>query len=499
MNFLGIDLGTSSVKLIVMDEMGNIIAETSKKYPINYPKDGWAEQNPEDWWNATKDGIIDLISNYSINPENINGISFSGQMHGLVILDKNNKVLMPAILWCDQRTENQCDYLNKTFGQDRLSNYTGNMALTGFTLPKLLWVKENKPDVYSKIAHIMLPKDYISFKLTGVFATDVSDASGTIMFDVKNRIWAKEMLDLLGINQDVLPKVYESFEVIGNVSKQASKDTGLLTKTKVIAGAGDQAAGAVGTGTVNPGALSVALGTSGVVFASSESFYVDNKNRLHSFCHANGKWHQMGVILSAASSLKWWVENVNVDTKDGFEKLLSEAEKSPVGSNKLLFLPYLIGERTPYNDPCAKGTFIGLNLLHKRGDMTRSILEGVCFALRDSLEILKKLNVDIKEIRISGGGSKSKLWRQIVADVFNLNVYVVNSKEGPAYGAAILASVGCKAFKSVNEACGKLIKTTEKSDPIEENVEKYNSIYRIYSSLYYSLKDRFKDINDLDV
>jgi xylulokinase len=345
----------------------------------------------------------------------------------------------------------------------------------------------------------MLPKDYISFKLTGVFATDVSDASGTIMFDVKNRIWAKEMLDLLGINQDVLPKVYESFEVIGNVSKQASKDTGLLTKTKVIAGAGDQAAGAVGTGTVNPGALSVALGTSGVVFASSESFYVDNKNRLHSFCHANGKWHQMGVILSAASSLKWWVENVNVDTKDGFEKLLSEAEKSPVGSNKLLFLPYLIGERTPYNDPCAKGTFIGLNLLHKRGDMTRSILEGVCFALRDSLEILKKLNVDIKEIRISGGGSKSKLWRQIVADVFNLNVYVVNSKEGPAYGAAILASVGCKAFKSVNEACGKLIKTTEKSDPIEENVEKYNSIYRIYSSLYYSLKDRFKDINDLDV
>lgn len=498
MNFLGIDLGTSSVKLIIMDQNGNILESVSRNYDIIYPKTGWAEQNPEDWWNSIVEGIRELINNCNVDPESIMGISFSGQMHGLVILDINNKVLIPAILWCDQRTQKQCDYLNKTFGKDRLSSYTGNIALTGFTLPKLLWVKENRPDIYSKIAHIMLPKDYISFKLTGIFASDVSDASGTVIFDVKNRKWSKKMIDLLEIREDVLPKVYESYEIIDNVSKKASQETGLSTNTKVIAGAGDQAAGAVGTGTVNTGILSVALGTSGVVFASSEKFYVDKKNRLHSFCHANGKWHQMGVILSAASSLKWWVDNINLDTDgDAFEKLLLEAESSPAGSNKLLFLPYLIGERTPYNDPYAKGSFIGLNVTHKRGDMTRSILEGVCFALRDSLEILKSLNVDMKEIRISGGGSKSKLWRQIVADVFNLRVNVVNSKQGPAYGAAILAAVGCKVFKSVDEACGKLIKITESLEPLKQNVEKYDKFYSVYSTLYCCLKTKFKDISNL--
>ncbi|NMM62720.1 xylulokinase [Clostridium sp. P21] len=498
MNFLGIDLGTSSVKLIIMNEKGNILQSVSKDYNISYPKVGWAEQNPEDWWNSTKDGIKELINNHNINAKDIAGISFSGQMHGLVILDKENKILLPAILWCDQRTQKQCDYLNKEFGQDKLSMYTGNMALTGFTLPKMLWVKENKPYIYSKIAHIMLPKDYISFKLTGVFVSDVSDASGTIMFDVKNRRWSKEMIDLLEIKEDVLPKVYESYEVIGNVSFAASKETGLLTDTKVIAGAGDQAAGAVGTGTVNSGVLSVTLGTSGVVFASNEKFYADKKNRLHSFCHANGKWHQMGVILSAALSLKWWIDEINVDTsKNAFEKLLLEAENSPVGSNKLFFLPYLIGERTPYNDPYAKGSFIGLNVTHKRGDMTRAILEGVSFALRNSLEILKNLNVDMKEIRINGGGSDSKLWRQIIADIFNLDVSIVSSKEGSAYGAAILAAVGCRFFNSVDEACSKLIRTTDKIEPIRENVEKYNKLYKIYSSLYICLKDKFKEIDNL--
>ncbi|OAA94143.1 xylulokinase [Clostridium coskatii] len=499
-NFLGIDLGTSSVKLIIMNEKGELLTSVSKDYGISYPQVGWAEQNPDDWWNSTKDGIRELINNHNIKPETIRGISFSGQMHGLVILDNKNKVLMPAILWCDQRTQKQCDYLNKEFGQDKLSKYTGNMALTGFTLPKVLWVKENKPDIYAKIAHMMLPKDYISFKLTGKFASDVSDASGTVMFDVKNRKWSNEVLDLLEIKEDVLPKVYESYEVVGNVSKEVSSETGLSTSTKVIAGAGDQAAGAIGTGTVDSGVLSVALGTSGVVFASSEKFYVDKENRLHSFCHANGKWHQMGVILSAASSLKWWVDNVNSDIGgDVFEKLLSEAESSPVGSNKLFFSPYLIGERTPYNDPCAKGSFIGLNVTHKRGDMTRSILEGVSFALRDSLEILKNLNVDMKEVRISGGGSKSKLWRQIIADVFNLNVSIINSKEGPAYGAAILAAVGCKLFNSVDEACKALIKTTDKIQPIRENVEKYDKLYKVYSSLYSCLKDKFKEIDNLSI
>lgn len=500
MNFLGIDLGTSAVKLIIMDETGEIKATTSKSYDISYPNPGWAEQNPEDWWNSTKSGISEIIDTCNITPESIGGISFSGQMHGLVVLDKDEKVLIPAILWCDQRTQSQCDYLNKKYGQERLSSYTGNMALTGFTLPKLLWVKENEPEVYSKIAHIMLPKDYISFKLTGKFASDTSDASGTIMFDVKNRKWSQEIIDMLKIRSDILPHVYESYEVVGSVSEKASSETGLSTSTKVIAGAGDQAAGAVGTGTVSPGALSVALGTSGVVFASSEKFYVDKKNRLHSFCHANGKWHQMGVMLSAASSLKWWVENVNSDIGgDVFEKLLNEAESSPVGSKKLMFLPYLMGERTPYNDPYAKSAFIGLSILHKRSDMTRSILEGVCFALRDSFEILKSLNVQMNEIRISGGGSKSRLWRQIVADVFNLDVYVVNSKEGPALGAAILAAVGCGLFSSVDEACASLVKTTEKLEPIKQNVEKYNKLYGVYSSMYFCLKDKFREISDLNL
>ncbi|URZ18007.1 xylulokinase [Clostridium felsineum] len=498
MNFLGIDLGTSSVKLVVMNEEGEITTSVSEEYGISYPKPGFAEQNPDDWWKGTKIGINKLINEKGINLLDIAGISFSGQMHGLVALDENGKVLIPAILWCDQRTGKQCDYLNKEFGQDKLSKYTGNMALTGFTLPKVLWVKENKPEIYKKIAHIMLPKDYISYKLTGKFASDVSDASGTLMFDVENRKWSEDIMKLLNIKEEVLPKVYESYEVIGNVSEEASRETGLSIKTKVIAGAGDQAAGAVGTGTVNSGVLSVALGTSGVVFASSEKFYVDKDNRLHSFCHANGKWHQMGVILAAASSLKWWVDNINEDgTQDSFEKLLLEAEKSPAGSRGVFFLPYLMGERTPYNDPYAKGSFIGLNMTHKKGDMTRAILEGVAFALRDSLEILKSLKVDMKEIRISGGGSKSALWRQIIADVFNLRVSIINSKEGPAYGAGILAAVGVGLFKSVDEACKTLIRTTDQTEPIEQNVIKYNKHYKVYSSLYACLKDKFKEIDNL--
>jgi xylulokinase len=498
MKFLGIDLGTSSVKIIIMDEVGKVIESVSKNYDVSYPEVGWAEQNPEDWWNSTREGIKELLGRESVKSEEINGVSFSGQMHGLVLLDDNNNVLMPAILWCDQRTQKQCDFLNNEFGQDKLSKYTGNKALAGFTIPKVLWVKENRPEIYDKIAHMMLPKDYISFKLTGSFTSDVSDASGTVMFDVENRKWSKPMIDLLEIAESVLPKIYESWEVVGKVSKESSEETGLSTETLVIAGAGDQAAGAVGTGTVDAGVLSVALGTSGVVFACNEEFAVDNENRLHSFCHSNGKWHQMGVMLSAAASLQWWVDNVNMDIDgDVFEKLLFEAENAPVGSNKLLFLPYLMGERTPHSDPNAKGSFIGLNITHKRGDMTRSILEGVCFGLRDSLEILKSLGVEVKEVRVSGGGSKSRLWRQILADIFNSDVNVINSKEGPAYGAAILASVGCGLYSSVDEACKSLIKITDKVEPIKENVEKYNKFYNVYSSLYGCLKDKFEEISKL--
>lgn len=500
MNFLGIDLGTSSVKLIIMDERGNVVESVSKSYDVSYPEALWAEQNPEDWWNSTKEGIKELLKKDKVRASDINGISFSGQMHGLVLLDEKDNVLMPAILWCDQRTQKQCDYLNNEFGQDKLSKYTGNKALTGFTLPKVLWVKENRPEIYSKVSHMMLPKDYISFKLTGCFASDVSDASGTVMFDVENRKWSREMLDLLELDESILPKVYESWEVIGKVSEEASKETGLSTKTLVTAGAGDQAAGAIGTGTVDTGVVSVALGTSGVVFACDEKFSVDKENRLHSFCHSNGKWHQMGVMLSAASCLQWWVDNVNGDIEgDVFEKLLSEAYNAPVGSNKLLFLPYLMGERTPHSDPNAKGSFIGLNITHKRGDMTRAILEGVCFGLRDSLEILKSMNVEVKEVRVSGGGAKSRLWRQILADVFNLNVNIINSKEGPAFGAAILASVGCGLYETVDEACRALIKITDRTQPIEENAKKYNKVYNVYSALYDCLKEKFIEISSLDL
>jgi xylulokinase len=498
MNFLGIDLGTSSVKIIVMNDEGQVIASVSKEYDVSYPKAGWAEQNPEDWWTATRDGIREIVKASNIDGTSIKGIGFSGQMHGLVLLDKDGMVLRPAILWCDQRTQEECDYLNSEIGQDKISLYTGNMALTGFTAPKLLWVRKHEEEIFHKIAHVLLPKDYIRYKLIGQFATDVSDASGMLMLDVKNRRWSKEMLELLQIEEEVLPRVYESWEVTGTLTKEAAEYTGLSEETVVVGGAGDQAAGAVGTGVVKNGILSAALGTSGVIFASSDNYEVDKENRLHSFCHSNGKWHQMGVMLSAASCLKWWIEEINKNTKeDAFEKLLEEASQSPVGSRGIVFLPYLMGERTPYSDPNAKGVFFGMNITNKREDMTRSVLEGVCFGLRDSLEILKDLKVPVEAVRVSGGGSKSLLWRQILADVLGVKVQVINSKEGPAYGAAILAAVGCGMYKTVDEACEKLIKVKDSVEPIAENVEKYNGYYKIYNSLYKVLKESFKEINEL--
>lgn len=499
MYFMGIDLGTSSVKILIMDDTGKVMYTASKSYEISYPKIGWAEQNPEDWWYSTSEGIKEIIAQSHLKTEEIQGIGLSGQMHGLVLLDKDNEVLMPAILWCDQRTQKECDYLNNIIGRDKISKCTGNIALTGFTAPKVLWVKKHRNDIYNKITKMMLPKDYIRFKLTGIFATDVSDASGTLLFDVENRKWSQEMLNILDINKAVLPQVFESFQLTGTICEEAARITGLSVETLVVAGAGDQAAGAVGTGTVNSGIVSVALGTSGVVFACNEKFSVDSENRLHSFCHSNTKWHQMGVMLSAASSLQWWNDNINIDTKsNSYEILLGEAENSVVGSKGLIYIPYLMGERTPYNDPHAKGGFIGLNMIHQRGDMTRSILEGVCFGLRDSLEILKSIGVEIKEVRVSGGGSKSKLWRQILANVFNLTVCSINSTEGPGYGAAILATVGCGLYDNVNDACSALINITDITEPINKDVEKYNEIYKVYATLYECLKDKFKALSKLN-
>ncbi|MDI3501599.1 MAG: xylulokinase, partial [Thermoanaerobacter sp.] len=374
---------------------------------------------------------------------------------------------------------------------------TGNKALTGFTAPKILWVKKHRTDIYKKIHRILLPKDYIRFKLTGEYATDVSDASGTLLFDVENRKWSKEMLDALEIPYNWMPKCYESTEVTGYVTKEAADLTGLKEGTIVVGGGGDQASGAVGTGTVKSGIVSVALGTSGVVFASQDKYVVDEENRLHSFCHANGKWHVMGVMLSAAACLKWWIDNIiNFNGSSiTYEKLLEEAGKVTPASGGLIFLPYLMGERTPYSDPYARGSFIGLNMTHNRGHITRAILEGVAFGLRDSLEIIKELNIPVNEVRVSGGGAKSVLWRQILADIFGVRVDMVNATEGPAFGAAIMSAVGYGIFKDVEEACSTLIKVTDSVYPIGENVSKYNEIYAIYKDLYYLLKNTFKRIS----
>lgn len=499
MYFLGIDLGTSSVKIILMNESGNVISSVSKEYPVYYPEPGWAEQNPEDWWSSTRDGIREIIVKSGVNGYDIKGIGLSGQMHGLVLLDKDNNVLTPAILWCDQRTQEECDYITEKIGKEGLLKYTGNKALTGFTAPKILWVKKHLPDVYERIAHILLPKDYIRFKLTGEYATEVSDASGTLLFDVENRRWSKEMIDIFEIPEKALPKCYESTDVTGYVTKEVADLTGLHEGTIVVGGGGDQASGAVGTGTVKSGIVSIALGTSGVVFASQDKYAADDELRLHSFCHANGKWHVMGVMLSAASCLKWWVDDVNNYKTDvmTFDGLLEEAEKVKPGSDGLIFLPYLMGERTPYSDPYARGSFVGLTITHNRSHMTRSILEGVAFGLRDSLELIKALNIPVNEARVSGGGAKSRLWRQILADIFNVRIDMINATEGPSFGAAIMASVGYGLYKNVDDACNSLIKVTDSVYPIQENVEKYNKLYPIYVSLYSRLKGAFEEIGKL--
>lgn len=486
--YIGVDLGTSAVKLLLMKKNGETVKIVSKEYPLYMNDEGWSEQNPADWWKAVKAGIKELSD--SVDVSLIKAISFSGQMHGLVILDEKDNILRNAILWNDQRTQKQCDYLNG-LGLDNLIDNTANIALTGFTAPKILWVKENEPEIFNKISKIMLPKDYIAYMLSGVFATDVSDASGMLLLDVKNRKWSEYMMNLLDINENQLPRLFESYEVIGNVSKKAAEETGLSTDVKVVIGGGDQAVGAVGTGTVENNMCSVSLGTSGVVYVASDKFKVKyGKDILHSFCDATGKYHMMGVTLSAAGSNKWWMEEI-LKTKD------NQAEQENItelGKNKVFFLPYLNGERSPHNDPDAKGAFIGLNMTTSRENMTQAVLEGVAFSLRDSLETVRALGIDVKKVRLTGGGAKSKLWRNIIANIFNTDVEIINCEEGPAFGAAILAMTGDKAFKSVEEAAKNLIQVVETISPSAELVELYNERYEIYKKLYPSLKECFKEI-----
>ncbi|NDL68865.1 xylulokinase, partial [Anaerotalea alkaliphila] len=448
----------------------------------------WAEQDPEDWWDSTVEAVRELVETCGIPRDGIGAIGFSGQMHGLVALDGEGQVLFPSILWCDQRTEEECARITEHFGRDRLRELTGNKALTGFTAPKVLWIKKHRPELFARIRHILLPKDYVRFRLTGDFATDMSDASGTLLLDVENRCWSEPMCSFLGVGKEVLPKLYESYEVTGRVSEGAKAALGLSGDILVVGGAGDQAAGAVGTGTVREGTVSVTLGTSGVVFAAHGSYAVDDDCRLHAFCHANGGYHSMGVMLSAANCLKWWSDSVQDAV--GLEVLLEEAEAVGTGS-KVVFLPYLMGERTPHADPDAKGCFLGMDMNTTRGHLTRAVLEGVAFGLRDSLEILRELEVPMEQVRVIGGGARSALWKQILADVFGMELEEINTSQGGALGAAILAGVGGGLFATVDEGCDRMIRVTGRIAPVPENVAHYEQVYPSYRDAYGSLKDWF--------
>lgn len=488
MLYAGIDLGTSSVKLLLMDSQGRIKNVVSKEYPLYFPKSGWSEQNPEDWWEKSMEGLNELLEGF--DRKDLAGISFGGQMHGLVVLDENDNVIRPAILWNDGRTSKECDFLNEVIGKEKLSQYTGNISFTGFTAPKILWMKENEPENFNRIKKIMLPKDYLAYKLTGVFSTDVSDASGTLYFDVKNRDWSDEMLEICGIDRVMLPKIFESYEKTGTVKKEVAEKLGISENVVIAAGAGDNAAAAVGTGTVGDGMCNISIGTSGTVFVSAEKFGVDKYNSLHSFAHSDGKYHLMGCMLSAASCNKWWMDDI-MKTKD-YTAEQADITLDKLGENSVYFLPYLMGERSPHNDSDARGTFIGMSMDTSRSDITQAVLEGVAFALRDSLEVAKNLGVDIKSSKICGGGAKSPLWRKIIANVLNIRLDIVETEEGPGYGAAILAAVACGEFENVNAACEKLVKIIDKVEPVTATAEKYEDKYQKFKAIYPACRDLFK-------
>ena len=479
--YIGIDLGTSSVKLLLVSADGKIVNSVTKEYPIYYPQSGWCEQNPEDWFTATKNGIDELLIGQ--NRLAVKGLSFGGQMHGLVLLDKDDNVIRPAILWNDGRTQKQTDYLNNEIGKEKLSSLTANIAFAGFTAPKILWVKENEPENFAKINKITLPKDYLAYKLTGVHSTDYSDASGMLLLDVKNKRWSKKACDICAVKEEWLPSLYESSQVIGKPLDKFN-----LPNAVVTAGAGDNAAAAIGTGTIANGDCNLSLGTSGTVFISQDEFFVDENNSLHSFAHANGKYHLMGCILSAASCNKWWIEDVLQTNdyaleQDGLEEFL--------GKNEVFFLPYLMGERSPHNDVNAKGAFIGMRPNTNRKHLTLSIMEGVAFALKDCVEIAQNGALTISSTKICGGGAKSKVWKTIIANVFGVPVYTLAVEEGPAYGAAILAMVGSNEYPSIEDAVNSVVSIKEKITPNKELIDLYKDKYLKFKKLYPALKDVF--------
>ena len=485
MYYIGVDLGTSAVKLLLMEGSGKICNIVSKEYPLFFPHPGWSEQNPEDWFAQSMEGIKELTE--GIDRKEVAGIGFGGQMHGLVTLDKDDNVIRPAILWNDGRTGEETEYLNTVIGKEKLSQYTANIAFAGFTAPKILWMQKHEPENFKKVVKIMLPKDYLAYRLSGSFCTDVSDASGMLLLDVKNRCWSKEMLEICHITEEQLPKLYESWQVVGNLKAEVAKELGFSEDVKVVAGAGDNAAAAVGTGTVGDGQCNISLGTSGTIFISSKDFGVDENNALHSFDHADGSYHLMGCMLSAASCNKWWSEEI-LKTKDFV------AEQAPIqklGENQVFFLPYLMGERSPHNNPDARGVFFGMSMDTTRADMTQAVLEGVAFGLRDSLEVARKLGIKIERTKICGGGAKSPLWKKIIANVMNLKVDVLEVEEGPSMGGAMLAAVGCGAYPDVETIGKKMAHVVDTVEPEEELVAKYEEKYQKFKKLYPTLKPLF--------
>ncbi|NLO94358.1 MAG: xylulokinase [Clostridiaceae bacterium] len=503
---LGIDVGTSGTKTVLFDASGNTIASNTQEYPLYQPKNGWAEQEPEDWWKASYISIQNVLRKSGIDASEIKGVGISGQMHGLVLLDENDRVLRKAIIWCDQRTARECEEITSKVGAKRLIEITANPALTGFTASKILWVRNNEPEIYEKIRKVLLPKDYIRLCLTGEYATEVSDASGMQLLDVPNRCWSDEVLSKLELDRSILGKVYESQEVTGTVTKKASEITGLSVGTPVVGGAGDQAAGAVGNGIVKSGIVSSTIGTSGVVFAYTDKVTIDPKGRVHTFCHAvPNTWHIMGVTQGAGLSLQWFRNNFcneEISTAalldiDSYQIIDDAAALSNVGSNNLIYLPYLMGERTPHLDPYCRGVFFGLSSKHDKRDVLRSIMEGVAYSLCNCLDIIKEMGIDIREVRASGGGGRSSLWRQIQADLFGSSVNTVNSTEGPALGVAILAGVGAGLYKNVPEACDSIIKVKSEQTHNVHNHQVYQGYYKLYNKLYHSLKEDFKTLAQL--
>ncbi len=485
MLYIGVDLGTSAVKLLLMNEKGEIQKIVSREYPLDFPHPGWSEQSAEEWYTQSMDGLKELVS--ECDKSQVAGISFGGQMHGLIMLDSEDNVIRPAILWNDGRTGEEVKYLNEVIGKDKLSEYTGNIAFAGFTAPKILWVAKNEPENFARVDKIMLPKDYLAYKLSGTFCTDVSDASGMLLFDVKNKCWSKEMMDICGVKESQLAQIFESYEKVGTLKSDIAEELGLSDAVVIAAGAGDNAAAAVGTGTVGPGSCNISLGTSGTVFIASEEFGVDKFNSLHAFAHADGNYHLMGCMLSAASCNKWWMDEI-IGTKD---YAAEQKDITKFGENNVYFLPYLMGERCPHNNPDARGTFIGMSMDTTRADMTQAVFEGVTFGLRDSVEVAKDLGIKIERTKICGGGAKSPIWRQMVANIMNIEVDLLESEEGPGYGGAILAAVACGEFASVEEAAKKLVKVVDTVKPQPEIAALYEKQYQKFRQIYPTVKGLF--------